>query len=321
MKKITLITVLMLFLSLEMFAQKVDTTLVINNHEICIEDNKEQIDITIYALDEGVRTTENPLFEGVFVKNDGLVGSYKNVTYAFKNKIVEFDDDNFSFINHSRSLANCLPSIYFSHLGMFDGTTGEQPAGLKQRTGSFEWGFNYHATIFCTKNKHFGMTAGLGISNSYHFLKNDYVLMQNNGSLYQQKVSELVLGNTNGHDDIVGAGVTKSYLRYWSAHLPLMLQLQWKPNGHVFMVSAGADLEWRFGMRSFARYCGSKHTMASDIDYNPIGLNGIFQVSFANVTIISRLGLTEMLKINTDASGENSLPINQWSLGIGLCFD
>ena len=74
-------------------------------------------------------------------------------------------------------------------------------------------------------------------------------------------------------------------------------------------------------MRSFARYCGSKHTMASEIDYYPIGLNGIFQVSFANVTIISRLGLTEMLKINTDASGENSLPINQWSLGIGLCFD
>ncbi|MGN0033482.1 MAG: hypothetical protein ACI358_06890 [Candidatus Limimorpha sp.] len=323
MKKFTLITVLMLFLSTGIVAQKVYTTLVVNSHEICIADDNDEINITIYELDKNGRTTESPLFESVFVKKGDFSGTYKNVSYAFRNKVIKVEDDNVDVrvTSFYRNLNQAFPSVYFSHLGLLDGVFGNQPSEIKQRAGSFEWGLYFPATVFCTRNNHFGIATGLGISNSYNFFNNNYVLMNNNGDLYQQKVSDLVAGQTNGHDDIIGAGVTKSYLRYWSTHLPLTLQLQWKVSGNTMMLSAGCDLEWRFGMRSFARYHGSKHTMASDINYNPIGLNAIFQIGFANVNIISRFGLTEMFNIKESATSEDYMSINQWSIGIGFNID
>ena len=80
-----------------------------------------------------------------------------------------------------------------------------------------------------------------------------------------------------------------------------------------------APFEWRFGMRSFARYGGAKHTISDNLDYSPVGFNILFSLVFDNAVIFFRSGLTDMMKIK-DLNGHNT-NVYQMSLGFGFNFD
>ena len=215
-------------------------------------------------------------------------------------------------------LQQTLPDLYYGYLNLCNEPFGPE-ANIPLRSSAFEWGtYNQH-TIFCTKGGHFGMTWGFGISNSYNLFSHDVVLRTDsedgNKAIFES------LWNYSNKD---GYGpdnhyAHRSYLRYWSLRLPLMLQTQCNVNGTPLALAAGVEAEWRFGVRSFARYGGSKHSIASNFDYNPLSLNAIVSLAGDDGVLFARVGLTEFMQAYDN--DYNFKDLYQITIGFGFNFD
>lgn len=313
MKKFTILAAFMLFATVGILAQSADTTVLINNHEIKINDNENEIRIKIFEVDNGKRVSSEPLYESNYLRKRDESSRRRIFTYSI-NRDEEFTkEETGTTVVKSRSrwfnhdLNSPFPHFYLSHLEMTDGSFGNFASQMHQRSSSFEWGLYSPATIFCTKDGHFGMATAIGISNSYNFFKHDYVLAMKDGNSTMMTLSEY----TNGEHTSTG----KTFMRYWSLRLPLTMQVQFNVNRSPLTFSAGAEFEWRFWVRSFARYDGVKHTISDDLDYKAIGLNAIFQVGYNGIILFSRMGLTEMF------NSSNLNDIYQLSVGVGFNFD
>lgn len=210
-----------------------------------------------------------------------------------------------------------LPDLYYSYLNMRSSAFGPE-ANMPLRSSSFEWGLYSMDQVFCSKNQRFGLTTGFGISNSYNYFTHDMVLCQNNDR-------ELYLQSLNEYSSIEGNGPVNNYahrtfLRYWSLRLPVMFQLQWTRLGDnddniPLVIALGAELEYRCGMRSFARYGGSKHHIIDDVNYQPFSVNALLSVRGDNSVVFLRMGLNEMFSVKDVGD------IYQMSIGFGCNID
>lgn len=225
-------------------------------------------------------------------------------------------------------LHQTLPDLYYSYLNMYNGTFGPE-AHIPIRSSSFEWGtYNQH-TIFCTKGGHFGMTWGFGISNSYNFFQHDVVLRQYSEDGFNEYGEEVKKGqayfqNLWDYSNEPGNGLEnhfahRSFLRYWSLRLPVMLQVQCEINNTPLALAAGVEAEWRFGVRSFARYGGSKHTISNSLDYNPVGLNALVSLAGDDGVIFVRFGITDFFTAYDTDGGYKDM--YQMAIGFGFNFD
>lgn len=213
-------------------------------------------------------------------------------------------------------LHQTLPDLYYGYLNFLSGPFAST-ASLPIRSSSFEWGtYNQH-TIFMEKSGHFGMSWGLGISNSYNYFSHDKVLRKDNeGKAYFQSLHDYSSLEGNGP---VNDYAHRSFLRYWSLRLPVLMQVQWQINNTPFAFAAGVEAEWRFGVRSFARYGGSKHTITDALDYSPIGLNALVSLAADDIIIFGRFGLTDFFGVY-DNNGDYS-KMYQMTIGLGFNFD
>ena len=220
-------------------------------------------------------------------------------------------------------LHQTLPDLYYGYLDLYTGSFGPE-AHIPIRSSSFEWGtYNQH-TIFCTKGGHFGMTWGLGISNSYNYFSHDMVLRTDSDD--DNKAKFMSLWDYSRPTDEGGFGngpenhyAHRSFLRYWSLRLPLMLQVQCDVNDTPLALAAGVEAEWRFGVRSYARYGGSKHLISNNLDYNPFGLNAIVSLAGDDGVLFARMGLTDFFQAY-DNDG-NFKDMYQITIGFGFNFD
>lgn len=252
------------------------------------------------------------LSAGIFAQSTS-----RSVSQSEKITIVRSNDDcdeKITIVNrifHNVKLVDPLPDLYYSYLNMMTGTFGLE-ANIPLRSSSFEWGFYSTTPVFCTRDGHFGMATGFGISNAYNFFTHDKVLkVDDNREAYIESLN--VYSSIEGHGP-ANNFAHRSYLRYWSLRLPVMFEFQWRINGTPLALAAGCELEWRFGMRSFARYGGAKHTITDSLNYSPIGFNALFSFVFKDTVIFFRSGLTEML--NVKDCGD----IYQMSIGFGFNF-
>lgn len=312
MKKLLLSAAVMLLSVASAFAQGIDTTLVVKNHEIKIYDNDDRIDVKVYELKDGERILQDPVYESRY-NFDGEEGD-RTVTIKMPLKrgngsMYRGGDDNVAkkSYRHHRRLAQPLPLLYFSYMNIGDGAFGEKSSAIPQRPVSFEWGMYCPVTIFSTgKTTVFGMASGLGFSNSYNHFDTRYVMKNDvNG--------DVNIFTLEDYTDGKFVDAKKSYLRYWSFRLPLTMQLQWKVGRRPLTVSAGAEVEWRMGMRSFSKYDGEKHLIDRKLSYKPFGCNALFQVGYAGVILFTRFGLTDMF-------GSDAFNANQFTAGIGFNF-
>lgn len=210
-----------------------------------------------------------------------------------------------------------LPDLYYSYLNMRSGAFGPE-ANVPLRSSSFEWGFYSMDQVYSTKNARFGITTGFGLSNSYNYFTHDVVLCQNDDK-------ELYFQSLNAYSSIEGNGPVnnfahRTFVRYWSLRLPVMFQLQWTridDNGNTvpLVIAVGAELEYRFGMRSFARYGGAKHHVIQDMNYQPFTANALFSIRGNNSTFFLRMGLDPMFNIKDVGD------IYQMSFGFGFNID
>lgn len=213
-------------------------------------------------------------------------------------------------------LHQTLPDLYYGYINMYSGAFGPE-AHMPLRASSFEWGtYNQH-TVFATRNNVFGVTWGFGISNSYNYFDHDIVLRKgDDGKAYLQSLHDYSSEEGNGP---VNNYAHRSFLRYWSLRLPIMMQLQWEVDDKYLAIAAGVEAEWRFGVRSFARYGGAKHTITNSLDYNPVGLNALFSVSGQDGVIFFRMGLTDFFNVKDSRGDYNDM--YQMAIGFGFNFE
>lgn len=311
MKRHLLTAAIMLLSMTSVFAQSLDTTLVIKNHEIKIYDNNNKIDVKVYEVRDSVRVSMEPVYESRYYVKSGDNERTMTIKMPFGDKETYTYDGvtvKKSCRKHRRHLEQQLPILYFNYMNISNGDIAVVSPYVKQRPVSFECGMYFPVTIFNTgKTTVFGMATGLGFSNSYNQFDTRYVMAKNeNGDMQMKTLAE----HTEGRFD----DASKSYLRYWSLRLPLTMQLQWKVGGEPLTVSAGAEVEWRVGMRSFAKYDGAKRTICDKVNYKPFGCNAIVQVGYAGVIIFSRMGLTDMF------DSPNLGSAYQFTAGIGFNF-
>ena len=227
-------------------------------------------------------------------------------------------DENVTIIKRvfQSKLHQTLPEWYYGNLNMYSGQFGPE-ANLPLRSSSFEWGtYNQH-TLFMERSGHFGMSWGVGLSNSYNYFSHNVVLrLDSEGKAYFQLLDDYSQENGNGPRN---ANAHRTFLRYWSLRLPILLQVQIDVNNTPVALAAGVEGEWRFGVRSFARYGGSKHTITNSLDYSPIGLNALFAFSAGDFVLFTRFGLTDFFNVK-DTKGEYK-DMYQMTIGIGFNFD
>jgi len=296
------------------YAQGIDTTMVVNNHEITVYDNNKRIEVKVYELRDSVRISKEPVYESRYNFENGGNERTMMIRVPFSNDgCITYTDSSDSTSSKKcwgcrHALRQQLPRLYFSYLNISNGDFGSSSPYIKQRPASFEWGMYFPITIFNTKgHTKFGMATALGFSNSYDHFDVKYVMVKNdNGNMMMRTLKD--------HTDGAFVESNKSYLRYWSLRLPLTMQLQWKVGGRPLSVSAGAELEWRFGMRSFAKYDGAKRTVCDKVNFKPFGCNVLFQVGYAGVIIFARMGVTDMFDSPSLGSAY------QFTAGIGFNF-
>lgn len=248
---------------------------------------------------------------GIFAQNEKTVIIKENGNGTEKVTVVErwF---------HNDEMVGALPDLYYSYLNMTNGAFGTE-ANIPLRSSSFEWGFYSVEPFFCTSGHHFGISTGFGLSNAYNYFSHDVVLrVDNERNAYFQSLnaysSEEGNGPTNNY-------AHRSFLRYWSLRMPVMFQLQWQIENTPMALSAGAEVELRFGVRSFARYGGAKHKVTDNLDYNPWGVNALFSLNFDNSILFFRMNLTEMFKVKDIAAPDNNIGLYQMAVGFGFKFD
>lgn len=311
---------------------KTDTTLIINNNKIQITDSSKGLKIEVFSVDDEGYTPINPYYEvryeteysksskdgkGVVIKFP-LVPDYvineSDIIVAenYINNADEESDKNADQTTKSfkiKTFDAVFPSLYFSSSQLADAPFQFSSSVFQQRPISFEWGSYIFGVKMCSnKSNTLGLTAGLGISNTYNYLNNNSVLAADNGKPY---VYDFEKGGEIIPDDMQGlTGVDKSFVRYWSLRLPVNMQVQWRVGYKKMALSVGPELEWRFGMRSFARYYGSKHTVSKEINYNPLAVNALMLISYDDIVLFGRFALTDMF-----GDALKSVPFN---LGIGF---
>ncbi|MCR5313539.1 MAG: hypothetical protein K6E54_07870 [Bacteroidaceae bacterium] len=255
------------------------------------------------------------LAQGVNMPNDTATTSLssKNINY-----IIEDDNKSYLKVGHftfkigiknkkeyqaKRIYDNNLPSIYFTHAQLNSRGFAKSDA-LKQAGSSYEWGMYLCAhDINLSKNGNTGMSVGLGFSRTSFRFKNDNVLMED-------EMGDLIFSKLPTNPNI-----NKSWLRYWSIRMPVTIGYRSKN----IAISAGPELEWRIMCRSRAKYEGSKHTIISEPDINPLAVNAIVNVSIGDICILGRVGLTDLLKIKSSTVKQGSnFSVTPFSVGIGF---
>jgi len=312
MRKLLLFAAIMLFALTSVVAQGIDTTIVVKNHEIKIYDNDKKIDVKVYEIKDSVRVSKEPIYQSRYSFENDESSHTVTIKMPFGTNSLVYNDGTDSIVvdkscfKKRRRLEQPFPILYFNYINLTDGAFGAKTGLIPQRPVSFEWGMYFPMTIFSTGKKTiFGMATGLGFSNSYNHFNTNYVMTMQDNNVVMKTLTE--------HTEGRFAESNKSYLRYWSFRLPLTMQLQWKVGKRALSVSAGAEVEWRFGMRSFAKYDGAKRIVSDKLNYKPFGCNALFQVGYSGIILFTRFGLTDMF-------GSDAFKANQFTAGIGFNF-
>ena len=305
------------------------TEVLINNNKVVISDSPNGLKINVFSITENGDVEKNPYYESRYENNVSSNTEKKNITINFPINPTFIKDDKYVSDEKGtklkfRSFDPIYPTIYYSYSALRHPIKKVSWGVPSQKANSFEWGAYIVQLDIChNKRKSFGMTTGLGISNTYnHF--NDCILgtsskLSDRELTYFYEIITYDLPLPDGVEShtiaILDGQIEDSYLRYWSLRLPISAQFQWRIGHNKMAFSFGPEFEWRFAMKSFMEYDGNKYLVSDNLAYNPFGVNALAAISFEDFVIFGRAGLTYFF--NQRYSGEQEVPVN---LGIGFTF-
>lgn len=252
-----------------------DTTIYLNGRKMVIKENNGKIKVKMYEAKSNNDTIENAqVFEGVYL-NGRSIEQTTIVSVPFVKK----KNKNYRFDPH-------YPAVYVGFDKLSKGAL-QYSAGVPQiGSKSWEWGINpFCGGIALTPNNHWGITAALGIARIVHKIDDNHGFEKIDGITVCQPAPE-------------GVDYQKSWLRYWAFRLPISMEWQTKFGSSRAFITAGPEVEWRVGIKSRAKYEGSKHTLSSNMNTNPLGLNLLLQAGYGCLGFNARFALTSFFEKN-----------------------
>ncbi len=286
MKRIVFLFLVMIAMSV--MAQERTTTLHINGRKLVIKEYDGKIKVKMYEANAENDTIENTqVFEGVYLDGRSIERT-TTVSVPFVKKI----KDCYRFEPH-------YPVFYFGGSKLANGKL-QYSTGVPQRqSGSWEWGINlFNTGVTITRNNHWGLTTTLGFSRIVYKLDNNYGFEKTDGITVCRQSEDI--------------DYEKSWLRYWAFRLPISLEWQTKYGSRHAFIAAGPEVEWRVGIRSRAKYDNKNHTLSSNLNAHPLGMNLLLQAGYGCIGFNARFALTPLFEKN---KGPELYPA---SIGVGF---
>lgn len=335
MKRIALITLFMA-LTMNVISQETkNDTIVINgdkieilikNNMVKISDSPKGLKINVFSITEDGEVEINPYYESRYENNVSSKTEKKNITINIPINPTFIKDDSYAS-NDKRSKLKFFsfypiyPTIYYSYSMMvgYPMTQRLSYYASLQRANSFEWGsYLFQQDIWHNKKNTIGLTTALGFSNTYNH--SYYILgttakdnSDNFTYFYNPNMNDENFPLPDGMPEYMPYDINGGYFRYWSLRIPVSFQAQWHVGMNKMAFSIGAELEWRFAMKSFAYMNNDKYMISDNLAYEPFGVNTIAVLNFEDFVIFGRAGLTYLF--NQHNSSIRTVPVN---IGIGL---
>ena len=265
MKKIIL-ACMMLFPFMGIAAQESETrkqtTVNTSGDSIIILKGEGNVKIKIYEENVCNDTRqEEKLFEGVYLTRiDSDRPSILDALPFAPKKRNRFDPHSSGFyMGFSR-----LTKDFYSF-----GPTGKASLDAGK---SWEIGANlFSSHIALTRDRHWGMTFGLGWGYTSFRLDGNQAFLKAEGST----------GVFDGDEETM---YNKSRLRYFHFRIPISIEWQTRINGRrpVFF-AAGPEVEIRHGVKSMAKVNGHKETLGKGMYVHPVGINLLAQAGYGSL--------------------------------------
>lgn len=252
-------------------AAQTDTTLIVNNKKIVINDSLGQTRISIYGTDgQGMTKLKEISYingqeiEQVYVSSPFFPQRNKYRRHNYRNHIPSF------------YMGMSMMSGGFMH---FNGATGLHVKESK----SYEWGLSALNFAFpLNRQRTIGLSVSMQAGFTHHSFESGYALFNNDGQI--------------SVDPVEVEGMKKSYISYQYCRLPVIMEWQNKIGGNTAYIGAGLSFDIRGNERSRYKYGKEVVTPTHDINLHTTGINLEILGGYAGIVFYLRSSLTPLLK-------------------------
>ncbi len=277
MKKIIFILALLLPVAVSaQEATETENTVFVNGQKIVVKRTDNKIKVKVYEEVAQGDTIENAqVFEGVYLNGQSTEQRFTIAVPFVKKK------NKYSFEPHAAGLYLGYSSLYGNR------SFGDANNLSLNASRSWEIGINlFEGSLALTRDRHWAITTALGWGYTSYRLDSNSAFQEIDG----------VTVNVPAPD---GATFDKSRLRYNFLRLPIAIEWQQRVNGHgPIFLSAGAEVEWRYGIKSKAKVNGDSKTIDSGLNARPLGINLLVQGGFSNIGAYARYATSSMFEKN-----------------------
>lgn len=256
-------------------AEVTDTTFQVNDQKIVVAQDGNETSVKIYKQNgaELTKTSETQFVDGQEVEKVYVTSPFIPQTLG----------------KRKRNLSSHYPTFFFgsSQLPGSVGGMGGNNEMHSRDSKSWEWGITLTSLCFRLTNN-MALTSSLSIGQVHNHFKDNFVLSTIDGK------SEMTQKYDENQEEI---DLKKSYISYNVLRLPIMLEWQQRVGRHNdAYIAVGPSLEYRWHEHSRYFVGKDKHTEASDINLNPIGVNLEARAGYGAIMIYGRMGITPLLK-------------------------
>lgn len=251
-----------------MAGEPADTTLVVNNRRIVVNDSAGITSVSVYK-DDGTqltRTYETSFADGQEVERVYVTSPFIPQTLG-KNK---------------KPMESHYPFFFMGYNLLSDGAMGFSGSTALHTRDSKSWEFGFTlASVAFRLGRNLALTTAMQTTWAYNHFQGNYVLTTTDG------MSSLV-----EKEDIK---VKKSYISYSIIRVPVMMEWSRKS----FYAGLGASIDMRMSDESKYRANKKTYTETEDINLKPLGLNLEMRMGYGFLMLYGRVGLTPLLKTSS----------------------
>ncbi len=251
-----------------MAGEPVDTTIIVNDNRIVVNDSAGITRVSLYKMDgtQLTRTYETSFADGQEVERVYVTSPFIPQTLGRNKKDME---------SH-------YPFFFMGYDLLSDGVMGfSGSTALHTRDSrSWEWGITA-ASVAIRLGENLALTSALQSVFVYNHFQGNYVMTTADG-----------VSSISEKEDV---RLKKSYITYSIVRVPIMME--WSKGS--FYAGAGVSVDMRMSDKSKYRANKKTYTETEDINLNPLGLNFEMRMGYGFLMMYGRVGLTPLLKTSS----------------------
>lgn len=260
----TLLPVMLIPLT-AMASEPSDTTLIVNNRQITVNDSAGITSVTVYDKSGGQLTRT---YETCFADGQEVERVY--VTSPFIPQMLG---------KNKRPMESHYPFFFMGYNLLADNAFGFSGSAALHTRDSKSWEFGFTlASVAFRLGGNFALTTAMQTTWAYNHFQGNNVMTTTDGMSSLEKKEDVK--------------VKKSYITYSTIRIPLMME--WSEKS--FYAGLGASVDMRMSGKSKYRANKKTRTQTDDINLNPLGLNLEMRLGYGALMIYGRAGLTPLLK-------------------------